>query len=386
MDFEFLSPVAPIVLAHNELLPGQTIGKTIRIHSETEGIPDLDGVQLAIVGVNETRNAVINAKKKMELSGFRMQLYKLFAGNWNSNMADLGDIRPGETVKDTYFALSRLTEDLVKKGINLIVVGGGQDLTYATYRGFDKLEQMVNLVAVDSHFDFGSAEEQISSRSYMSKIVVDQPNNLFNFSNLGYQTYCNAQEEIDLMSKLFFDAYRLGEVINDITLAEPVMRDADVVSLDMTAIRAADVGNAPGFNPNGFDGREICAIARYAGISDKVSVFGIYECQDNDQLEQLAAQIIWYYIEGYNCRKNDYPFSPINDNYEKYIVPLEDADLNFYRSNLSGRWWVEVSQNEYLDNKFKRHTLIPCTHQDYLDACNERLPDRWWKAYKKMLV
>ncbi|ETN93882.1 formimidoylglutamase [Zhouia amylolytica] len=386
MDLEFLSPVEQVVLAHNELLPVQSLGRNIRIHTEASGVPDLDGVQVAIVAVNEIRNASIKSREGLKVSDFRRSVYKLFLGNWNAAIADLGNIEPGETVDDTYFALAKLTEELAKKRINLIVLGGSQDLTYATYRGFDKLEQMVNLVSVDSRFDFGSADELISSQSYLSKIVVDQPNNLFNFSNVGYQTYYNAQEEIDLMGKLFFEAYRLGEIVHDITLVEPVMRDADVVSLDMTSVRSADLGSDARLHPNGFDGREICAIARYAGISDKVSVFGIYECVNNSQFEQLVAQIIWYYIEGYNCRKNDYPFSAINDNYERYIVPLEDADVNFYKSISSGRWWVEVSENEFLDNKFKRHTLIPCTHHDYLEACNNKLPERWWKAYKKMMV
>src|SRR5690606_7607156 len=129
-------------------------------------------------------------------------------------------------------------------------------------------------------------------------------------------------EEIDLMEKLFFDAYRLGAVTGDITLAEPVFRDADVVSVDMTAVRAADLGNAPDTYPNGFDGREICAIARYAGISDKVSVFGIYENRNTRMNAQLAAQVLWYFMEGYNFRKKDYPFIG-TESYEKYIVPME---------------------------------------------------------------
>ncbi|MGS2741569.1 formimidoylglutamase [Sinomicrobium sp. M5D2P17] len=382
MDFEFLSPVSTVVLAHSQLLSRQTIGKYISIHTEKDGVPELDDVQLAIIGVNETRNASIQAMDRPDLNEIRIQLYQLFTGNWGSNIVDLGNIEPGETVEDTYFAVKTVVEHLVKNHTVPIIIGGSQDITYATYRAFDKLEQMVNLVAVDSKFDFGSSEELISSNSYMSKIIVEQPNNLFNFCNLGYQTYFNAQEEIDLMEKLFFDAYRLGAVTGDITLAEPVFRDADVVSVDMTAIRAADLGNAPDTYPNGFDGREICAIARYAGISDKVSVFGIYENRNTRMNAQLAAQLLWYFMEGYNFRKKDYPFIG-TESYEKYIVAMEDQELCFYKSDISGRWWIEVPILGEMNNKLKRHTLLPCTHKDYLDACSEVVPERWWKAYKK---
>ncbi|RAV30853.1 formimidoylglutamase [Sinomicrobium soli] len=386
MDFEFLSPVSTTVVAHNQLLSAQTIGNQIGMHTGQEGIPDLEQVKLAVVGVDETRNSVVQgAGISPGLDEIRIQLYRLYGGNWSHGMADLGDISAGDTVEDTYFAVKSLVGYLVKREIVPIIIGGSQDITYATYRAFDQLEQMVNLVSVDSRFDFGSPGELISSASYMSRIIVEQPNNLFNFSNLGYQTYFNAQEEIDLMDKLFFDAYRLGALAEDITLAEPVFRDADVVSLDMTSVRGADLGHAPGTFPNGFDGREICAIARYAGISDKVSVFGIYENRNTPASAQLAAHILWYFIEGFNFRKKDYPFSGTR-NYEKYIVPMEDQELCFYKSDVSGRWWIEVPILGAPNNKLKRHTLLPCTQKDYLDACNEIIPERWWKACKKTAV
>lgn len=383
MDFEFLSPVDNVVLAHNQLLPKQSLGKNIAVHSEKGGIPDLGDIKIVIVGVNETRNATIKSRDALNLSSTRIELYKLFLGNWHTRIADLGDIKPGETIEDTYFALSQLVENLVNKGIIPVIIGGSQDLCYAVYRGFDKLSRMVNMVSVDSRFDFGMDDELISSQSYMSKIIVEKPNNLFNFSNIGYQTYFNAQEEIDLMDKLFFDAYRLGEVINNISIVEPVLRDADVISIDMASVKGSEIGNVPYASPNGFDGREICAISRYAGISDKLSVFGIYECHNTLQFSQLVAQIIWYFIEGVNFRKKDYPFTKEID-YEKYIVPIEDEELYFYKSNLTGRWWMEMPQIKNLDNKLKRHALLPCTNQDYLDACNNVIPERWWKAIKKM--
>ena len=76
----------------------------------------------------------------------------------------------------------------------------------------------------------GDSAKPIKNNSFIGKIILDQPYNLFNYSAIGYQTYFNSQEEIDLMEKLYFEAYRLGEVSNDITLVEPVMRDANIVT------------------------------------------------------------------------------------------------------------------------------------------------------------
>jgi hypothetical protein len=241
---------------------------------------------------------------------------------------------------------------------------------------------MVNLVSIDSKFDIGKQEEGISTKSYLSKIILDEPNNLFNFSNIGYQTYYNSQEEIDLIEKLYFDAYRLGEISNNIELAEPTFRDADIVSIDLNAVMSSYSGNFIKFTPNGFDGKEICSLSRYSGISDKVSSFGIFNHNDTSEESVLIAQIIWYFIEGVNYRSNEYPFGT-KENYLKYIVPLETEELIFYKSNKTGRWWIEINYFVGKHNKLKKNTLLPCSQEEYLAACNNEIPERWWKAQRK---
>ncbi len=382
MAFEYLVPVDDRALAHCELLPPQALGKNIHKHTSKGGVPVLTNASFAIVGVNESRNAFEKKPERLDITSIRIQLYKLMAGNWNAVIIDLGDVEEGEKVEDTYFVVKEVVTGLLKENVIPIIIGATQDITYPTYRAFDTVREMVNLVAVDSRFDFGVDEELISSHSYMSKIITDKPNNLFNFSNIGYQSYFNAQEEIDLMERLFFDAYRLGEITSDITLVEPVLRNAHLVSIDARAVRASEVGLSSNFSPNGFTGREICAIARYAGISDNVSVFGIYESENTAQSCQLIAQMIWYFMEGYNYRKKEVPGTE-NLDFNKFIVPTETEQLVFYKSHLTERWWVEIPSILTSHTKTKSPALLPCTEQDYLDACDQNIPERWFKAYKK---
>ena len=382
MSFDFLVPVSNKVLAHCELLPPQALGKNIFIHTERDGLPVLANATFALLGVNESRNSFEKKTEALDISGARLAFYRLMTGNWNAGIVDLGDINEGETVEDTYFVVKEIVAELLEEQIIPLIIGATQDITYPTYRAFDGLRDMVNLVSVDSRFDFGGEDELISSHSYMSRIITDKPNNLFNFSNLGYQSYFNAQEEIDLMERLFFDAYRLGEVTADITLAEPLLRNAHILSIDARAIKASELGYAHNFSPNGFDGREICAIARYAGISDDVSVFGLYEFENHPQSFQLMAQIFWYFIEGHNYRIREYP-SSASDDFSKFIVPSDTDELVFYQSHLTERWWVEVPSLLTSHTKPNTPALLPCTEQDYLDACDQLIPERWFKAYKK---
>jgi len=382
----FLSPVKETVLAHLESQSGLCLGKKIRIHSEEEGFPDLENVQLAILGVQEDRNSEDNFGCGEDLHFIRKKIYELFPGNWDTEIADLGNVLKGNAVSDTYFAVSEIITDLLKKNIIPIIIGGGQDITYVNYRSYDKLEQTVNITAVDSRFDLGDLEDELTSQSYLSKIIMQQPNNLFNYSNVGYQTYFNSQEEIQLLENLFFDAYRLGNA-KELENIEPAFRNADIVSIDIGAIRQSEAPANNNASPNGFYGEEMCAITRYAGISDKVSSFGIYEYNsrydNNHQTASLIAQMIWYFIEGVNFRVKDYPFSG-KENYQKFTVLMENDDpLVFYKSNKSGRWWIEIKILS--DNKYKRHALIPCTYKDYTDATNLIIPERWYKAMKKML-
>lgn len=388
MNFNFLSPVSDLVLAHNELLSQQTLGKKIKIHSKQHGIPELDLVHLAIVGVLENRNDVNYIGEEFGLDEIRKSLYSLFPGNWHKTIADLGDINKGETVEDTYFALKTTINILVQKNIIPIVIGGSQDLTYANYRAYDALAPMVNIVNVDSKFDLGDSAKPIKNDSFVGKIILDKPYNLFNYATIGYQTYFNSQEEIDLMDKLYFESYRLGQVSKDITLVEPVLRDANIVSIDLNSVKASEVSDRQKTSPNGLDGKEICAISRYAGISNKVSSIGIYEykpSRDDTVTSMLVAQMIWYFIEGVNFRVKDDDF--LNDeSYQKYITLVEDQELVFYKSTKTQRWWIEIPFLSEINNKLKRHTLLPCMHQDYLDACNNKLPERWYKAFQKNCI
>ena len=385
MNFNFLSPVSDEVLAHNELLSQQALGKKIKIHSKQNGVPELEHVKIAIIGVLDNRSDINYIGSELHFDDVRKSLYALFPGNWYTKIVDLGDIYPGETVQDTYFALKTVIKTLLEKQIIPVILGGSQDITYANYRAYDNVAPMVNIVNVDSNFDLGDGLVAMKNDSYLGKVILEEPFNLFNYSTIGYQTYFNSQEEIDLMDKLFFEAYRLGEVSKAINLVEPVMRDAHIVSLDLKSVKASEVGLKQRYSPNGFDGKEICTIARYAGISNKVSSFGVYEYQpskDGDLTAMLIAQILWYFIEGVNCRIKDDDFKD-EIHYQKYSVLIEDEELTFYKSIKTGRWWIEIPFLPNVNNKLKKHTLLPCTHEDYVEASHGKVPERWYKAYKK---
>ena len=386
MNTDFLTPIHTVLEESLDMLLPGTLGNSIQIHTQKNGFPDLNTTKIAILGVYDDRSTDGNFGSGKDLHHIRSHFYKLFPGDWKVSIADLGNIRKGESTSDTHFAVKEVIKNLLKMNIVPILIGGGQDITFSNYKAYDDLEQTVNLVVVDSKFDLGNLEDKLSSKSYLSKIIMEVPTNLFNFSNIGYQTYLNPQEEIKLIQGLNFDTYRLAEA-KELEILEPVLRDADIVSIDIGSVRQSDAPANKNVSPNGFYGDEICGIARYAGISDKVTSFGIYEYNskfDNNNLTaHLIAKMIWCFIEGFNSRVKDYPFATKED-YQKFTVMLENDDpINFYKSNKTGRWWMEINLIQH--NKYKRRALIPCTYQDYLETTNQMIPERWFKAQSKMI-
>lgn len=379
---EYLRPVSKAVCAHREVLPLGVLGKQICQHLSEDEFPDISAFKFALLGVPEHRRDEDYMGEAIDFDAVRMAFYGLYPGNWDWSMVDLGDIIPGSSIEDTDFALREVLNELLKMGVMPIVLGGSQDLLYAHYRAFDGVQDMINVVNIDHRFDLGDHQKPMSNKAYVGKMVVDKPYNLMNYAVLGYQSYLNPPQEIALMDKLHFEAYRLGNLIKDITIAEPFMRQAQLVALDVSSVKSSAMSFRYHKSPNGFDSREICALSRYAGISNGVKSFGIYELKSFEKYESapnLVAQILWYFIEGVSFRVNEGDLmNP--DNFTIYSVPVDDMVLVFKKSKRSGRWWMELPNNNTLNNNISSIALLPCTYEDYLSATEQNIPERWLKA------
>ncbi|TVQ86407.1 MAG: arginase [Bacteroidetes bacterium] len=368
------------------------LGNVIKSHLAESPFPSLEDTDIAILGVKEDRNAPDNQGCAFAPDYVRKYLYNLFQGPFKLKLADLGNIKQGETTEDTYFAVKTVVSELLEKKIVPIIIGGSQDLTYANYRAYESLGQIINIVSIDASFDLGLNEDKINNHNFLNKILTHQPNFLFNYTNIGYQTYFVDQDAIELMHKLYFDTYRLGMVRKNLEEAEPIVRNADLLTFDMGSVRQSDAPGNANASPNGFYGEEACQIIRYAGLSDKLSSIGFYELNpafDNgEQTAHLVAQMIWYFLEGFYTRKNDFPDRKRKDSgaYIKYVVSMEEFknEIIFYKSKVSDRWWMEVPC-QGLQSKYERQFLVPCSYKDYQAACNEELPEKWWQVYQKFM-
>jgi len=387
MFSNYFDPVSKEVIDFKSKLRHNTVGFHLTCY-DGNVFPDIDNTDIALIIVPENRGANTDLSHN-SYSNFRKSFYQLFQGNWKFRITDFGNLKSGSDLKDTYFAINDLVSSLLSQSIFPIVLGGTHDISYPLYQSYESFTKGVNLLSVDSRFDLIDTDAlNINNRNFIGYIIKQEPNHLSNFINLGYQSYLCQNDESHLLEKMFFETCRLGDLRENIKIAEPYVRGADIVTIDLSSIKQSDSPASTSPSPNGIEAHHACVISRYAGMSDRVSSFGIFEFielyDQRDQTVNLISQIIWYFLEGFSLRVNDSPnANNINTNYQKYIIPIKDSDLQFifYKSKDTGRWWFSSSM-EFNEETNYRERLIACSYEDYLNTISGDIPQRIYRILK----
>jgi formiminoglutamase len=343
-------------------------GQKIIQYTGGEAFPNLKGVRIAIIGLGaEDADAV------------RRALYPLMFPFDRLAIADLGNVR-----KQEVSFVVPLIRELVESGICPIIIGFSETYTLAQFQAYQDGKNHVNLNIVDHKIRF---TPRIQSDNYfLHHILGNRSSHLFGCAAIGFQSHLTPPHAVDFFEKRNFDTFRLGKVRPNIDEMEPVIRDADLMAFSISAIRQSEAPAQLDPSPSGFFIEEACQIARFAGMSDKLTSVGFYgflESLDQNHITANAvAQLIWYFIEGFYHRKGDYPMSELSPMHlTEYVVDVKELDLpvTFWKSNKSSRWWMQI--NTKAKRKTDRHKLVPCTYNDYLSACQGELSDRLLNAY-----
>lgn len=379
---DYFDPVS--VDADYRLGERNSFGSHVNKYQDGNKFPDWAKADIAIIGISEYRTIQKNNSTDAACRA-RKSLYELSAVNTGMKIADLGNLREGKTADDSMAALRDVMAEILGKNTLPLLLGGGRDLTLAMFRAYEQNNMTINLTAVDSRA--GLAGEHFTDtleQSYLSRIVSSRSKHLFNYTNIGYQSYFAGGGETGLLEDMLFDFFRLGMVRENIRETEPVLRDTDLLMISMSSVRQSDAPAALFPSPNGFFGEELCQLAWYGGKSERLTGFAVCdwygEYDRRGHTARLAAQAAWYFIEGYYKRTNEYPFNPSKE-CTKYIVNISGpgTEIVFYKSTVTDRWWMEVPSS-----KLPGSLMVACSHEDYQRACREEVPERWWQNFKKI--
>lgn len=369
-----------------EHLTGQAgFPHNITIHTDNTPVKDISKYKIAIFGVPEGRNSP-NAGSLKGPDMIRGQLYRLAKIPGRSKIIDLGNMKQGVSFNDTIAGLTDVLSLLIQENLFPVIIGGSSALVPAIDRAISRYKTKYTLTAVDPRIDFSNERKEPDSFNYLNSILNNHKSSFAHYINIGYQTYLNDQQIINRFLKRRSELLRIGDVRQAIYLTEPLFRDSDVAIFDISAVRQSDAPGTISPSPNGFYGEEICLLSRYAGISDKLTVFGLFDINPEfdirNQTTGLAAQILWFFLEGFSQKQYETPVLNTSDSgrFIKYHVRVTDLvdDLIFVKSNLTDRWWIELpaekDQNHY----------VACSHEDYLKANRNEVPERWVQAVERL--
>ncbi|NBC84555.1 MAG: hypothetical protein GVY19_14400 [Bacteroidetes bacterium] len=380
---ELFDPVAlekPPFIAESPNL----FSRNIQVNTESHPIESLKGVKVVIMGVMEDRNSY-NTGSSLSPDHIRSSLYQLYRNNHKLAIADLGNLKAGNTFHDTYAALKWVLAGLFEQHIMAIVLGGTQDLTIPIYESYEKINEKVNIAVVDPRIDADlNNTDNYRSHSFLNTFLFPLKMSLEQFSLIGLQEYYADSALMNRLDEYHFDYQRLGVNRQKITSVEPVFRDSHIVSIDVSAIRQSELMGHFYPSPNGFNGEEICRLSRLAGLSNNIKCLGLFELNPrfdvNNQSASLCAQIIWYFLEGYGSKIIETPKDDDNQ-FKKFLVKSDESDheIVFYKSLHTQRWWMQIP----IVNS-RHYRFISCTVDDYNQACNHEVPDKWLKAYQRL--
>ncbi len=370
----YFDPVEPLNIKGDERVLS-TLADQFLVHRTKSALSAPDETRIFLMGVGNPDQA----------NAIREWLFGLAALPTLGMIIDLGNLKKGKSAADTRIGLADVITELGKAQKIIIILGASRHETLVYGKAYNNLETPYNLTVIDPVIDC-MPEEHAARSLYLSALTTDPAGHLFDFVHLGYQTYLTDPGSFDRLDELFFEHHRLGALREDLREAEPVFRNTDILDFSMSAIRQTEAPGVIHPSANGLTAEEACQLTRFAGLSDKLSLMALsgfdQERDLNGQTSGLAAEMVWFFLQGISQRKADYPFSDIRQ-YQKYIISLPKSghELTFYKSPNTSRWWVEVP---YPDPKHPRSLFIACSYRDYQVASEGEIPDRWWNHYRRI--
>jgi len=368
---DFLDPVNKDVLSDDLGYKQYQVGKLIEAYETT--LPDIDDAQIVLIGCNEQRGAG-KGGASLAADAIRKEFYNLYYWHSDIKLMDLGNIRAGKTIADTYAALKVVINEVLEMDKLAVVLGGSNDLALAQYYVFTDKKTSIDAVGIDSIIDI-NLESPLRSENFLMEMLTGEPNYMRHYNHLAFQSYLVHPRMLETMDKLRFDCFRVGTIKEHIDEMEPVLRNCQMMAFDIAAIANA-FAPANSVSPNGLNGEEACTLMQYAGMSNQMRSIGIYGYNpENDRESMTAKQIshmLWYLMDG-KSRGTREAVIDERDSFNEFHTALAEVNTVFLQSKKTGRWWMQLPDKQF----------IACSHKDYLLASSNEIPERWLRAQER---
>ncbi|MDZ7808605.1 MAG: formimidoylglutamase [Gracilimonas sp.] len=279
------------------------------------GCPQHEGVQR-----NKGRIGAAEAPDKIRKQLYKLQMpenseIKIFdAGNIKTdiynNIAEddiLNEMESSDALNRIHDALTKAVETFLKDGKNVIVLGGGNDISFADVRALSNTVKESSVINVDAHLDMRLADEMTSGTPYR-KLVEGNHLKPENFYEFGIRKENNSKKYLEDAENQGTHTFFLPDVLKEgvTTSFKRILDDIQdkpfFFGLDMDVIQAADAPGVSASSPMGLTGREVIDMVYLARQKENMRILEITETNPtydiDDRTVKLVSQIIYCYLLG----------------------------------------------------------------------------------------
>jgi arginase family enzyme len=369
---DFLEPLNLSELSNDEGYRDTRLGSHIAANESY--FPDVEHADIVVVGCGENRGSLAAENVNDGPNAVRREFYSLFHWHKDVQVADVGNIKIGASMHDTYAALRSVVNELITHNKRVVIIGGSHDLTMAQYKAYAAKEQIIEATCVDARIDL-NMDSVLPADQFLMEMLVGEPNFVKHYNHIGFQSYFVHPAMLETIDRLRFDCYRVGRVKENIEDMEPVIRNSNLFSFDISAIQHS---HAPAnhLTPNGFTGEEACQLMQYAGMSTNVSTIGLYGyIPQQDSFNLTAKQLshmLWYLMDGIGKGKLEAKLED-RECFTEFKMAFAEVQTTFLQSKKTGRWWMEAPDGR----------MIACSYFDYMAASSNDIPERWLRAAER---
>ncbi len=227
--------------------------------------------------------------------------YPVSKSHAHLQILDLGDVSLDGKLEDIHARLYRVVLQLVRDGKIVVILGGGNDISYPDCQALSTVMEQPLVFNIDRHLDVRADEVRNSGTPYR-QLLEEEHIDPGMFHEVGINTFANSQKYIDYIEQKGVNIHYLGEIrekgIKRTIQAVVKNSEADSIfwGFDLDVVRASDAPGVSDPSPMGFTSRQVCEIADVAASDDRTRIIEIAEVNPKYDLDgitsKLAANII----------------------------------------------------------------------------------------------
>lgn len=232
----------------------------------------------------------------------RAQFYKLSNFGISAALFDLGNTVIQKTLEETHDFHAKIVEQVLRDGKLLIILGGGNDVSYADGAAMANVFGIENWSAfnIDAHFDVRTDSPRNSGTPYRQlldeKLILSE-----NFYELGFQMQSNSLVYFEFLKKKGVKIISLEDFQNANFVLESLIenRSSEIekhsnlfFGFDADAVRASDAPGVSAPSPIGLTAEQFIKLAGFAGNLRKTKIIEFTEVNPNFDIDNRTAKLV----------------------------------------------------------------------------------------------